>query len=147
MIPGYPQLSLLNAEKRRETSFLLANLEHFPAPNDPGIIFAQGGKRRRRKGKEKRWERREGVSQDPKNLLSPEFYASLPPTCFLSLSIKVQPADGEDGNEKCWRVNSAIVCRLRLRLRCNRATTKIEWLSPYSLGSVTEFWRFYGALR
>ncbi len=44
MIPGYPQLSLLNAEKRRETSFLLANLEHFPAPNDPGIIFAQGGK-------------------------------------------------------------------------------------------------------
>ncbi len=54
MIPGYPQLSLLNAEKRRETSFLLANLEHFPAPNDPGIIFAQGGKRRRRKGKEKK---------------------------------------------------------------------------------------------
>ncbi len=44
MIPGYPQLSLLNAEKRRETSFLSANLEHFPAPNDPGIIFAQGGK-------------------------------------------------------------------------------------------------------
>ncbi len=44
MIPGYPQLSLLNAEKRRGTSFLLANLEQFSAPNDPGIIFAQGGR-------------------------------------------------------------------------------------------------------